>query len=68
LATAIDVGIFAIVMGLLTRAIHERVGTTDVATLNRLQETAPATTGQGAARVAVPEVVTAAEMPRAQTP
>ena len=38
LAAAVDVLLIGIVMGLLTRAIHERVGTTEVATLVRLQE------------------------------
>jgi hydrogenase-4 component E len=51
LATAIDVGIFGIIMGLLTRAIHARVGTTNVRALTRLQE-APLEETEARARVA----------------
>lgn len=40
LAASFDVLIIAIVMGLLTRAIHEHVGTTEVASLAALREEA----------------------------
>jgi hydrogenase-4 component E len=38
LAVAFDVLVIALVMGLLTRAIHEHIGTTDVAALAKLRE------------------------------
>lgn len=38
LAASFDVLVIALVMGLLTRALHEHVGTTDVATLRTLRE------------------------------
>ncbi len=38
LAAAFDVLVIALVLGLLTRTIHERVGTTDVASLATLRE------------------------------
>jgi hydrogenase-4 component E len=38
LAAAFDVLIIAVVMGLLTRRIHERVGTTDVGRMTSLKE------------------------------
>ncbi len=42
LAASFDVLVIALVMGLLTRALHEHVGTTDVATLRTLiEEPAP---------------------------
>jgi hydrogenase-4 membrane subunit HyfE len=38
LAAAFDVLIIALVMGLLTQRIHERVGTTDVGRMTSLKE------------------------------
>jgi len=40
LTAAFDVLVITLVMGLLTRAIHERVGTTDVSALEKLREIA----------------------------
>jgi hydrogenase-4 component E len=45
LAAAFDVLVIALVMGILTRAIHEHVGATDVAALTALRELRPSPNG-----------------------
>jgi hydrogenase-4 component E len=53
LAAAFDVLVIALVMGILTRAIHEHVGTTDVASLAALREL-PAAGGEASPKAAAP--------------